>query len=67
LRVVKTISTGISSSFSVGCGDVRGADREWTSEGGSEGPNAFRQERAEVSLTAFTYKSLGDTSVVDGQ
>ena len=33
LRDVKTISTGMSSSFSVGCEDVKGADKLQTSEG----------------------------------
>ena len=33
LRDVKTISTGISSSFNVGCEDVKGADKVRTYEG----------------------------------
>ena len=33
LRDVKTISTGISSSFKVGCEGVKGADQVRTSEG----------------------------------
>ena len=33
LRNVKTISTGISSSFNVGCEDVKGADKVCVSEG----------------------------------
>ena len=33
LRVVETISTRISSSFTVECKGVKGADRDWTSEG----------------------------------
>ena len=33
LRNVKTISTGISSSFNVGCKDVRGAGKVHISEG----------------------------------
>ena len=32
-RVVELTSTGISSSFGVGCEGVKGGDREWTSEG----------------------------------
>ena len=33
LRNVKTISSGISSSFNVGCEGVKGADKVRTSEG----------------------------------
>ena len=33
LRNVKTISTGISRSFKVGCEDVKGADKVCVSEG----------------------------------
>ena len=33
LRNVKTISTGISTSFNVGCKEVRGADKVCISEG----------------------------------
>ena len=47
LRNVKTISTGIFSSFNVGCEDVKGADKVRISEGAElkKGPKAFRLPR----------------------